>query len=123
MIPRRSRHTVKYLRISEDNRTFIYEDPPDKKGFGSHESKSVHLKNVTSVAPYDAAKPQMLKFKAGHKEYEFNCEWRCRTRLLASRGRALGRLEQPRRRRAPDALIGLRTQARASTSAPYWLLV
>ena len=33
-------------------------------------SKSVHLKNVTSVAPYDAAKPQMLKFKAGHKEYE-----------------------------------------------------
>ena len=70
MIPRRSRHTVKYLRISEDNRTFIYEDPPDKKGFGSHESKSVHLKNVTSVAPYDAAKPQMLKFKAGHKEYE-----------------------------------------------------
>ena len=69
-----SRHTVKYLRISEDNRTFIYEDPPDKKGFGSHESKSVHLKNVTSVAPYDAAKPQMLKFKAGHKEYESRVE-------------------------------------------------
>ena len=82
--------------------------------------KSVHLKNVTSVAPYDAAKPQMLKFKAGHKEYEFNCESQRRTRLLASRGRALGRLEQPRRRRAPDALIGLRTQARASTSARYW---
>ena len=53
---------------------FIYEDPPDKKGFGSHESKSVHLKNVTSVAPYDAAKPQMLKFKAGHKEYESRVE-------------------------------------------------
>ena len=123
MIPRRSRHTVKYLRISEDNRTFIYEDPPDKKGFGSHESKSVHLKNVTSVAPYDAAKPQMLKFKAGHKEYEFNCARPRPTRFLASRGRALGRLEQPRRRRAPDALTGSRAQARASTSAPCWLLV
>ena len=70
-----SRHTVKYLRISEDNRTFIYEDPPDKKGFGSiGVAKSVHLKNVTSVAPYDAAKPQMLKFKAGHKEYESRVE-------------------------------------------------
>ena len=43
----------------------------------------MHLKNVTSVAPYDAAKPQMLKFKAGHKEYEFNCESQHERTLLA----------------------------------------
>ena len=41
------------------------------------------MKNVTSVAPYDASKPQMLKFKAGHKEYEFNCESQHERTLLA----------------------------------------
>lgn len=69
-----STHTVKHLKLSADNKTFIYADPPGKGGFGSHETKSVHLKNVTRVAPYDASKPQMLKFRAGHKEYEFLLE-------------------------------------------------
>ena len=48
---------------------FIYgEDPPDKKGLAAcYESKSVHLKNVTSVAPYDAPSARCHKFKAGHE--------------------------------------------------------
>jgi len=70
-----SRRAPKTLRLEDDNKTFTYACPEEQKGrMGNNETKHLHLKNITQVNLADPTKPNVFRFKAGHKEYMFVCQ-------------------------------------------------